>query len=599
MGPGTLAFYNNVYRGVPGSLEQLYDYHMNLTKEDALAPQTVAMHAGLVSLHTQLPDGGSPEGKKAMDTVINLGGAAGWGAIWTTKKGQMDETEKRNYIPNEKQSLAQIMHPEDVLALESTPASAVGGGFDPEDSSAGDDRPLFRTTFDPVADKFVAEERVPEGYKPMTWGGAGGEGSRYLQYVRTVQEAYNVRKKRRMWEQIGPEGDLIPWSPESFIKHYVTPATPLERKRREAVFQAGSRQDRANAEIEADLPNIPKSPPVNPATTGAQDLSAGPYRGEALTGQQVYGFADQAPEAPPSIEDQAAQFRAREGAARPAIPGRGTGLMERLIAAEEQGVNGRSLIDLATENLVEDEGEVLQAYPDDVGNATIGVGHLITSRSAGIMAKLFGISKEEATAITKGEQALTQEQSRALLKRDIEVHQRKAKKLIPDLPKFPPFVQVAILNGTFRGDLSGSPKTIALINKGKWEDAAAEYLDNAEYRRRKAKGDDGVVKRTNDEHRHGMDEFNGRLAKVEAKQDSLQREVFEFKSDFHDHDVTERQDRQRIIERLDKNQQCTQQIKQTLSEMKGFKAGMKAGAALLMLFFGGVITLAIKKLLGL
>ena len=103
----------------------------------------------------------------------------------------------------------------------------------------------------------------------------------------------------------------------------------------------------------------------------------------------------------------------------------------------------------------------------------------------------------------------------------------------------------------------------------------------------------------NDEHRHGMDEFNGRLAKVEAKQDSLQREVFEFKSDFHDHDVTERQDRQRIIERLDKNQQCTQQIKQTLSEMKGFKAGMKAGAALLMLFFGGVITLAIKKLLGL
>ena len=102
-----------------------------------------------------------------------------------------------------------------------------------------------------------------------------------------------------------------------------------------------------------------------------------------------------------------------------------------------------------------------------------------------------------------------------------------------------------------------------------------------------------------EEHRHGMDEFNGRLSKVEAKLDSHQAELKEFKVDFHDHDVTERQDRIRIIDRLDKNQACIQQIKQSLSEMKGFKAGMKAGAALLMLFFGGVLTLAIKRLLGL
>ena len=39
-----------------------------------------------------------------------------------------------------------------------------------------------------------------------------------------------------------------------------------------------------------------------------------------------------------------------------------------------------------------------------------------------------------------------------------------------------------MLGSWYRGSLSGSPKTIRLINEGNYKEASKEFLDNDEYR---------------------------------------------------------------------------------------------------------------------
>jgi len=52
----------------------------------------------------------------------------------------------------------------------------------------------------------------------------------------------------------------------------------------------------------------------------------------------------------------------------------------------------------------------------------------------------------------------------------------------------------AVLSAVYRGDLG--PKTAKLLSKGQYAAAAEEYLNHAEYKKRKKKNpDDGVVKR--------------------------------------------------------------------------------------------------------
>jgi len=68
-----------------------------------------------------------------------------------------------------------------------------------------------------------------------------------------------------------------------------------------------------------------------------------------------------------------------------------------------------------------------------------------------------------------------------LLEQDICIKIIAAKKLINEYHTFPEYIKRAIINGFYRGDLSGSPMTIKHINEGKWLKAAIEYLDNREY----------------------------------------------------------------------------------------------------------------------
>ena len=52
-----------------------------------------------------------------------------------------------------------------------------------------------------------------------------------------------------------------------------------------------------------------------------------------------------------------------------------------------------------------------------------------------------------------------------------------------------------IVSSWFRGSLSGSPKTIELINQGKYKEASEEFLNNEEYKNAAELGKPGIIKR--------------------------------------------------------------------------------------------------------
>lgn len=52
-----------------------------------------------------------------------------------------------------------------------------------------------------------------------------------------------------------------------------------------------------------------------------------------------------------------------------------------------------------------------------------------------------------------------------------------------------------LLGSWFRGSLSGSPKTISLLNAGNYDEASKEFLNNNEY---KTTSLGGVIDRMND-----------------------------------------------------------------------------------------------------
>jgi hypothetical protein len=78
---------------------------------------------------------------------------------------------------------------------------------------------------------------------------------------------------------------------------------------------------------------------------------------------------------------------------------------------------------------------------------------------------------------------LSDQEVNDLFARDLASKAKMAKrelgKAYDTLPKE---AKVAILDGFFRGDMSGSPKALELIRAGKLPEAADEYLNNKEYR---------------------------------------------------------------------------------------------------------------------
>ena len=116
--------------------------------------------------------------------------------------------------------------------------------------------------------------------------------------------------------------------------------------------------------------------------------------------------------------------------------------------------------------LKQDEGKKASLYKDTKKKWTIGYGHLIKS----------------AAELKKYQnQTLTDQQINQLLDVDVNSKIQTAQRLFPKFNQYNDEFKMTLLNGIFRGDISGSPKTIELINNSKYNQAAKEYLKHGDY----------------------------------------------------------------------------------------------------------------------
>jgi len=97
----------------------------------------------------------------------------------------------------------------------------------------------------------------------------------------------------------------------------------------------------------------------------------------------------------------------------------------------------------------------------------------------------------------KPNQKITKEDAENLLQKDISDRLVAIRKAIPSFDNLSTKLQVEIGQSWFRGGMSGSPKTITLINAGDFEAAAKEFLNNYEYKNARSLGRAGIIPRMN------------------------------------------------------------------------------------------------------
>ena len=128
--------------------------------------------------------------------------------------------------------------------------------------------------------------------------------------------------------------------------------------------------------------------------------------------------------------------------------------------------------------IMQDEGEpFLEATKvfDDEKNFTIGYGR-------------------NNASIKKGDK-ITVEQAQKNLAEDVKIRLEEIQDLIPNFSNLSDQLQLALFSEYYRGSVRQSPKTVKLINEGKFSEAAAEFLDNDEYRNAVDRGRRGIRKR--------------------------------------------------------------------------------------------------------
>ena len=135
-------------------------------------------------------------------------------------------------------------------------------------------------------------------------------------------------------------------------------------------------------------------------------------------------------------------------------------------------------IDDFTNQIIEDEGRpFLKATKvfEDEKNFTIGYGR--------------------NNASVKEGDTITLEKAKENLTEDIKVRLEEIQDLIPNFSNLPETLQIALFSEYFRGSIRQSPKTVKLINQGRYQEAAGEFLDNEEYRTAEEKGKSGIIGR--------------------------------------------------------------------------------------------------------
>ena len=131
-------------------------------------------------------------------------------------------------------------------------------------------------------------------------------------------------------------------------------------------------------------------------------------------------------------------------------------------------------VDDFTKQIIKDEGkpflEATKVFEDEK-NFTIGYGR-------------------NNASIKEGDK-ITLEQANKNLAEYVEIRLEEIQDLIPNFANLSQPLQIALFSEYYRGSVRQSPKTVALINAGRYQEAAAEFLNNDEYRnavKRKRRG---------------------------------------------------------------------------------------------------------------
>lgn len=175
------------------------------------------------------------------------------------------------------------------------------------------------------------------------------------------------------------------------------------------------------------------------------------------------------------------------------LPGHGTAAC-KLDSHPTTGSWGGS-IPITEQVVMEWEGWRSVAYrlPGE-SHYTVGYGTLLTKDSQVALSRVSD-GRLVVEKLVSGKQILTRQEGMLLLREAIAVKRAAAEKALPQFNTYPERVRAAIVDGFYRGDLSGSPETLRLIRAGRWAEASREFLNNNEYRTASQRGMLGVAKR--------------------------------------------------------------------------------------------------------
>ena len=126
----------------------------------------------------------------------------------------------------------------------------------------------------------------------------------------------------------------------------------------------------------------------------------------------------------------------------------------------------------------------LRPYTDDVGIYTIGIGHKIGDGSKSAKNKW----------VKRYGNSISPQFAEKLFDKQLSFHLDRVKDIF-EIDNLSNEQAAVLVDISYRGDLLPKMQWVDLLKKGKNKAAANEYLDHKEYKRRKAKGRDGVVKR--------------------------------------------------------------------------------------------------------
>ena len=103
-----------------------------------------------------------------------------------------------------------------------------------------------------------------------------------------------------------------------------------------------------------------------------------------------------------------------------------------------------------------------KAYPEKGGGFSIGIGDNDPS-----------YTKDSITTVKDAVQKFRDF--------DFDKYLQRTKDLFPDFDNMPRKLQVELYQARYRGDFNEGDKSVALINAGRYEEAAKEFLNNADY----------------------------------------------------------------------------------------------------------------------